>query len=125
MVMFGAFLFNLIPNPSSSFVRIAKSFSGLSTSRTMKMRLHVRATAMTCRPRPLPSFAPSMIPGKSRTCILAPLWLSVPGTVVRVVNSYEAASEWVPLKGESAGAAGNLEGENEGGGEMARTSIWT
>ena len=37
------------------------------------------------------------VPGKSRTCILAPLWVSVPGTVVRVVNSYEAASECVPL----------------------------
>lgn len=37
------------------------------------------------------------VPGRSRTCILAPLWVRVPGTVVRVVNSYEATSEWVPL----------------------------
>jgi hypothetical protein len=31
----------------------------------MKMRWHVFATAMTCRPRPRPSLAPSIIPGKS------------------------------------------------------------
>lgn len=30
----------------------------------MKMRLQVRATAMTCRPLPFPSLAPSMIPAK-------------------------------------------------------------
>jgi len=29
--------------------------------------------------------------------ILAPWTVMVPGTVVRVVNSYEAASEWVPV----------------------------
>jgi hypothetical protein len=47
--------------------------SGLAASRTMRIRLHVRAVEMTCRPRPLPSAAPSMIPGRSRTWILAPL----------------------------------------------------
>jgi hypothetical protein len=81
-VMLGGFLFKRIPKPSSSCSIMRLSLSGLRTSRTMKMRLHVRATryrsserwwlcrlygssgspAMTCRPRPRPSFAPSMIP---------------------------------------------------------------
>lgn len=51
----GGFLFSLIPKPSNSFVKIARSTSGFRTSRTMKMRLQVRATAMTCLPRPFPS----------------------------------------------------------------------
>ena len=121
IVIAGGLLFNRMPNPSSSLVRIARSFSGFNTSSIMKIRLHVRATAITCRPRPLPSLAPSIIPtmihqlmlpyrplwggegkvslpGKSRTWILAPLCVRVPGTVVSVVNSYEATSEWVPLR---------------------------
>jgi hypothetical protein len=57
-------LLSLIPKPSNSLVMMAKSFSGFKTSSTMKMRLQVRATAMTCRPRPFPSLAPSMIPAK-------------------------------------------------------------
>ena len=54
--------------------------------------------AITCRPLPLPSFAPSMIPGKSSSCIFAPLYLITPGTVVRVVNSYDATSEYTPAR---------------------------
>lgn len=85
-VMLGGFLFKRIPKPSSSCSMRRLSLSGLRTSRTMKIRLHVRATgnhdlvrfrsgrllekdgspAMTCRPRPRPSFAPSMIPARSR-----------------------------------------------------------
>lgn len=45
MRMLGGFLLSLIPNPSSSRSMIALSPSGLSTSRTMKRRLHDRATA--------------------------------------------------------------------------------
>lgn len=81
--MLGGFLFSLIPTPSSSLVNTFKSFKGFRTSNTMKIRLHVRATgdggsriskcaygekefaylpAMTCRPRPFPSLAPSIIP---------------------------------------------------------------
>lgn len=45
---------------------------------------------LTWRPLPLPSFAPSMIPGKSNNWILAPRYLTTPGTHVSVVNSYEA-----------------------------------
>jgi len=39
----------------------------------MRMRLQVRAVEMTWRPRPLPSLAPSMIPGRSNIWILAPV----------------------------------------------------
>lgn len=55
MEILGGFLFNLIPKPSSSFVRIAKSTNGFRTSRTMKIRLQVLATAITCLPLPFPS----------------------------------------------------------------------
>merc|ERR1719244_1710928 len=41
------------------------------------MRLAVLATAITWRPRPLPSLAPSMIPGKSRSWILATTTLTI------------------------------------------------
>ena len=96
-VIFGGFLFSRIPNASSSDSMIFLSPRGLSTSRTINMRLHVRATAgrggpqlrrcpngrngvpaitalcqkdglsvviwhVPWRPRPRPSFAPSMIP---------------------------------------------------------------
>ena len=63
--MLGGVLLSRIPNPSSSLSMILLCCSGFSTSRTMKMRLHVRATAITWRPRPFPSFAPSIIPGRS------------------------------------------------------------
>ena len=69
--------------------------------------------AMTWRPLPLPSFAPSIIPAakksaldsdeedfhirKSRIWIGAPCTFKVPGTVVRVVNSISLTSEWVPV----------------------------
>lgn len=36
------------------------------------------------------------------TCILAPLYLMHPGTVVRVVNSYAATSEYTPAKLDSS-----------------------
>lgn len=61
-VMAGGFLLRRIPKPSNSLVRIARSLRGLRTSKTINIRLQVLATAMTCRPRPLPSLAPSMIP---------------------------------------------------------------
>jgi hypothetical protein len=43
-MMFGGFLFRRMPKPSSSDSMIFLSPSGLSTSSTMKIRLHVRAT---------------------------------------------------------------------------------
>ena len=95
--MFGGLLLMRTPNPSSSLSMTRLSVRGLLTSSTMKMRWHVFATAMTCLPRPLPSFAPSIIPGKSSIWILAPLYMTWPGTVVSVVNSYAATSECCPV----------------------------
>lgn len=40
---------------------------------------------------PLPCAAPSIIPGKSSSCMLAPSYSITPGIHVSVVNSYEAA----------------------------------
>ena len=123
---------------------------GFNTSSTMNMSPQVLATAITCLPLPRPSFAPSMIPGRSSsfiqtdrhkqrkrpeytlnsitypmtvtgertvvvvlttleclacselcqgpTCIFAPLYLMTPGTVVSVVNSYAATSEYTPAR---------------------------
>ena len=50
---------------------------------------------MTCLPLPLPSEAPSMIPGRSRTWISAPPYSSTPGIAVNVVNEYAATSLFV------------------------------
>ena len=63
--MLGGLLFSRIPKPSSSCSISLLCCSGFNTSRIIKMRPQVRATAITCRPRPFPSFAPSMIPGRS------------------------------------------------------------
>ena len=64
-----------IPKENSSALIIFLCVRGLAASRTIRMRLHVRAVEITWRPRPLPSAAPSIIPGRSRTWILAPLSL--------------------------------------------------
>lgn len=56
------------------------------------VKKHTLAAEMTCLPRPLPSEAPSMIPGRSRIWISAPPYSSTPGIAVRVVNEYAAAS---------------------------------
>ena len=86
----GGSLLILIPNPSSSASITFLSVRGLLTSKTMNIRWQVFATAMTWRPRPLPSLAPWIIPGKSSIWIAAPLYWTWPGTVVNVVNSYAA-----------------------------------
>jgi len=65
--IFGGDLFSLNPKPSNSCSINFLCFNGLRTSKTMKINEQVRATAITCRPRPLPSLAPSMIPGKSKS----------------------------------------------------------
>ena len=52
---------------------------------------------LTCRPRPFPYAAPSMIPGRSNSWILHPLWYRFPGMAVSVVNSYPAASDLVSV----------------------------
>eukprot|EP00982_Pelagococcus_subviridis_P013651 31269-Pelagococcus_subviridis.AAC.12 len=71
-VIFGGSLLRRMPKPSSSCSIKRLCVSGFSASNTITMTLHVRAVEMTWRPRPLPSFAPSMIPGRSRSCIFAP-----------------------------------------------------
>eukprot|EP00955_Chlamydomonas_euryale_P055576 356152-Chlamydomonas_euryale.AAC.5 len=53
--MFGGFLFNRMPKPSSSCSMMRLCVSGFRQSRTTMMRSHVRAVEMTWRPRPLPS----------------------------------------------------------------------
>lgn len=50
------------------------------------------AAEITCRPLPLPSAAPSIIPGRSRIWISAPPYSKTPGMAVRVVKEYAAAS---------------------------------
>mmetsp|Transcript_5695 Transcript_5695/g.23046 ORF Transcript_5695/g.23046 Transcript_5695/m.23046 type:complete len:277 (-) Transcript_5695:156-986(-) len=96
-VIFGGDLFKRMPIPNSSCSMSFLCVSGLSASRVMTMSEHVRAVEMTCRPRPLPSFAPSMIPGKSNSWIFAPRYRITPGMHVSVVNSYAATSENVPV----------------------------
>ena len=73
-VIAGGRLLRRIPTPSSSFSITRLWPSGFIESRTMMTCWHVRAVEMTCRPRPLPSFAPSMIPGRSSSWIRAPRW---------------------------------------------------
>ena len=43
---------------------------------------------LTCRPRPLPSFAPSMIPGRSSSCIRAPRYLMTPAPDTRPTSAH-------------------------------------
>lgn len=66
--MLGGDLLSRKPNPSNSCSISLLCCKGLSTSNTIKIKLHVRATAITCLPLPFPSLAPSMIPGRSRSC---------------------------------------------------------
>lgn len=67
----GGARFSRMPTASSSRVRMALCASFLAASSTMRMRSLLLATEITWRPRPLPSDAPSMIPGKSSSCIFA------------------------------------------------------
>lgn len=83
----GGSLLSLMPNPSSSLSMIFLCVKGLVASRTITIILQVLATEITYLPLPLPSLAPSMIPGRSSNCSLAPLCLSTPGIQVTVVNS--------------------------------------
>ena len=97
IVIFGGFLFNLIPKPSNSFSIIFLCIAGLVESRTIRIRLQVLATAIIYLPLPLLSLAPSTIPGRSSNYIFAPLYFKTPGIHVRVVNSQAATSEKVPV----------------------------
>ena len=84
-----------MPTASNSASRRALCSAFLVASSTIRMRSLVLAAEMTWRPRPLPSEAPSMIPGRSRSWISAPPYSRTPGMAVRVVKEYEATSDLV------------------------------
>ncbi len=64
------------------------STSGLVMSIIRRSRSAILTCDRTSLPRPLPSEAPLVSPGRSRTWIRAPLWFRSPGTAARVVKSY-------------------------------------
>mmetsp|Transcript_14268 Transcript_14268/g.17990 ORF Transcript_14268/g.17990 Transcript_14268/m.17990 type:complete len:254 (+) Transcript_14268:688-1449(+) len=96
----GGRLFIRIPTVSNSCSSISRCrFNpSLPASSTIKIASQLRAHAITSFPRPFPCAAPSIIPGKSRTWTLLPLYCIVPGMHVKVVNSYAAASDWVAVR---------------------------
>lgn len=71
--IFAGFLLSLIPNPSNSLSMIFLCNNGLVASSTIMIRLQVLAVEITYLPLPLPSLAPSIIPGKSSNYIFAPI----------------------------------------------------
>ena len=86
--------------------KVRSSLRGCKSDRIIVAKLHVDpwkvirreltfAALMTCRPRPLPSEAPSMIPGRSSIWISAPPYSSTPGIAVSVVKEYAATSDLV------------------------------
>ena len=76
---------------SAALIYIQYATSGrLLFARLLYDALWHHAGVHTWRPRPFPSLAPSMIPGRSSNWILAPRNLITPGTHVSVVNSYAA-----------------------------------
>ena len=84
--MYGGSRFSLIPTVSNSASSKARCSFRFVASRIIHIISLVLAALMTCRPRPLPSAAPSMIPGRSRIWISAPPYSSTPGMAVRVVK---------------------------------------
>ena len=70
--MFGGVLFRRMPKPSSSRSMMRLCVMGLDASSTIRITSHVRAVEMTCLPRPLPSLAPSIMPGMSSSWMRAP-----------------------------------------------------
>jgi hypothetical protein len=91
----GGSRFSLMPTASSSASNSLRCSAFFVASKIMQIKSLVFAALMTCLPRPLPSAAPSMIPGKSRTWISAPPYSNTPGIAVRVVKAYDAASDFV------------------------------
>ena len=75
-----------MPMPPNSSL-IFGSMPGWKTSSSIRTRSAFLATASTSLPLPLPSFAPTMIPGRSRSCIFAPLYSITPGMQVSVVKA--------------------------------------
>lgn len=97
--IFGGSLFNRNPKPSNSCSINFLCWSGLRTSRTMKISEHVRATAITWRPRPFPSFAPSMIPGRSSSWNLW-IWL-IAKRIYWSVDLTKRSAGAIPVPGAS------------------------
>ncbi len=92
------------------------------TSIIRRIRSADRTTDRTSRPLPLPFEASLISPGRSRTCIFAPLYSMSPGTHVSVVNLYAATSlVRVGDLVEECGLADARE-TDEGHGRVARTS---
>lgn len=92
---YGGSRLSLMPTASNSASRRALCSARFVASKTMRIRSLVLAAEMTCLPLPLPSEAPSMIPGRSSSWISAPPYSSTPGMAVRVVKAYEATSDLV------------------------------
>jgi hypothetical protein len=82
----GGSRFNLIPTASNSASSSLLCSAFFVASRIMQIKSLVFAAEITCLPRPFPSAAPSMIPGKSSTWISAPPYSSTPGIAVKVVK---------------------------------------
>ena len=82
-----------MPTWCSSFSRMARCESPLEASSIISTMSEFRATSITCFPRPLPVAAPWMMPGRSISWIAAPLYVTLPGIAVSVVNSCAAASD--------------------------------
>ena len=92
---YGGSQFNRIPTASNSASSNALCSAFLVASRIIRMRSLVFAALITCLPRPLPSAAPSIIPGKSNIWISAPPYSKTPGIAVNVVKEYAATSDFV------------------------------
>lgn len=97
----GGCLLSRSPKPSNSCSISFLCCNGLRTSRTMNIRLHVRATAITCRPLPLPSLAPSIIPGKSNNYKTNQMNLLIPASLFAInlnFRSFVLNTSWYSSK---------------------------
>lgn len=92
---YGGSRFSRMPTASSSASSRRRCSAFFVASSTMRIMSLVFAAEMTCRPLPLPSAAPSMIPGRSRIWISAPPYSRTPGMAVKVVKEYAAISDFV------------------------------
>ena len=97
----GALWSTLTPTSYISF-SIARLCSGCCASTSITIKSEFRTIPRTSFPRPFPSAAPSIIPGTSKICIFAPLYVNVPGITVSVVNAYAAVLLFVPVSALSS-----------------------
>lgn len=92
---YGGEQFSLIPTACNSASNNSLCSCFFVASKIIRIRSDVFAAEITCLPLPLPSEAPSMIPGKSRIWISAPPYSNTPGIAVKVVKEYAATSDFV------------------------------